>query len=126
MIPLTLLEKQNIHSRLQAYLVLEAQKRGYYVTQGEAWRPDVVAAYYASIGKGIKNSVHCLRLAKDFNLFRDGKFLTEVEDYREMGEWWKAQTTDQYECCWGGDFKNEKGEPNPDSDHFSISHNDVK
>lgn len=62
---------------------------------------------------GIVNSVHGLRLAADLLLFKNGKYLTDTEDYREAGEFWEGLGG-----CWGGRFN--------DGNHFSLEHNGVK
>lgn len=97
---------------------MKAIELGYEVTLGEAWRPDETARIYAERGIGIDNSLHRLRLAKDLNLFKGGKFLTLTEEYREIGELWEAMSTDEYQCVWGGRFG--------DGNHFSISHQGIK
>lgn len=89
--------------------------QGYQVTLGECYRPDFVAEIYAKQGKGIKNSLHTLRLAIDLNLFKDGKFLTSVEDYKEAGEHWESMAG-----AWGGRFTP------PDANHFSLAYNGVR
>ena len=112
---MTLREKQSVFSVLVAKLMLEADRRGYEITLGEAWRPPEMAELYAKQGKGIKNSLHTQRLAIDLNLFKDGVYLGRSEAYRPLGEWWEAQSLkDRYDCCWGGRFG--------DGNHFSISH----
>lgn len=118
--PLTLSEKQVIFSELSARLIVQARSMGYEVTLGEAWRSEAMAAtmqaWYAKHGKGIAHSLHTKRLAIDLNLFKNQQFLTTVQDYLPLGEWWEKQSTDAYRCTWGGRFKS------PDSDHFSIEH----
>jgi len=115
---MNLFEKQRVFSVKVAELILQATKMGYYVTLGEAWRPDAMAKINADKGIGIDNSLHKIRLAIDINLFLDGKFLVFSKDYKKLGDWWEAQSTTQHQCCWGGRFN--------DGNHFSISHNGVK
>ena len=55
---------QNV-ARLIEYIF----KTGYYCTLGECWRSPEQAEIYVKQGKGIKNSLHCQRLAIDLNLF---------------------------------------------------------
>jgi hypothetical protein len=94
-----------------ALLILKAKAMGYNVTLGEAYRTKEQAEIYAKQGKGIKNSLHCQRLAIDLMLFnKDFEYLINLEDYEELGEWWKTLGKDY---CWGGDFG--------DADHFSIT-----
>lgn len=74
----------------------------YTCTFGEAYRTPEQAAIYAEEGKGIVNSQHCKRLAIDLNLFDAlGRYLTDVEDYRQFGAYWKAL---DHHNRWGGDF----------------------
>ena len=64
-------------------------KSGYYCTLGEAWRTAEQAAIYAANGKGIKDSLHCKRLAIDLNLFdAEGNYLTEGKYYKRFGDYW--------------------------------------
>jgi hypothetical protein len=111
--PETLSQKQQRFSWLMAKLIFYATEAGYGVTMGECWRTPEQAALNAKTGKGIANSVHCERLAVDLNLFRDGKYLTQAEHYKILGDWWKAQGPD---CRWGGDFANK------DYNHYSFSY----
>lgn len=105
-------EKQSRFALGVARLIQEAQKRGYQVTLGEAWRTIEQAALNAKSGSGTKNSLHCDRLAIDLNLFRDGKFLSTTEDHRELGEWWEGQASDHR---WGGRFTR------ADGNHYSLT-----
>ncbi len=114
---LNLINKQKLFSPLVARLILKAGELGYEVTLGEAWRPPETAALYQQDGRGVSNSLHCIRLAIDLNLFKDGKWLNRTEDYRELGEWWEGQ----HELArWGGRFA--KG----DGGHFSLENNGVR
>jgi len=111
--------KQRAFSVLVARLILKATELGYEVSLGEAYRPPEMSRFYAAKGTGIANSLHTLKLAIDLNLFKDGKFLTRTEDHRPLGEWWKAQSTENLTLCWGGDWKT-------DGNHYSILHNGVR
>ncbi len=117
---MTLLAKQQAFSFLQAQFTFELYSRGYKITEGEWWRSPETAAIYAKQGKGVANSLHCIRLARDLNLFKDGVYLISVDDYREAGGIWKAYSTDDYQCTWGGDFST------ADAVHFSIEHNGIR
>ncbi len=64
---------------------------------------------------GVRNSVHQLGLAIDVHLFKDGQYLTNTEDHRIFGEWWKRSDPD---ACWGGDWG--------DGNHYSFKHDGVK
>ena len=111
---MTLREKQAVFVRLVARLIYKATDLGYDLTWGEAYRTPEQAALNAKKGTGIKRSLHTDRLAVDFNLFKDGKFLDKTEDHRVLGEWWEAQSTPDYQCAWGGRFN--------DGNHYSIVH----
>lgn len=104
----TLRQKQSRFARYVGMLIEWADLQGYELTFGETWRTPEQAALNASKGIGIKNSLHCDRLAVDFNLFRGDKL---TADYRPLGEYWESLASD---CRWGGRF----GDP----PHFSIEH----
>lgn len=61
--------------------------------------------------KHMKNSLHYEGLAVDIDLFKDGKYLTNTEDHRTFGEFWKSLSP---LAAWGGDFK--------DGNHYSLSY----
>jgi len=101
-----------------ARLILKAAELGYGVTFGDAYRSPQQAAANAANGSGIKNSLHCERLAIDLNLFKDGVYITDDRGHRELGTWWKTLGPDHR---WGGDFKTR-----PDPNHYSISPDGVR
>lgn len=101
-------ESQRTFTRLIGQLIQWAYDHGYELTFGEAWRTPEMAALYASQGKGIANSLHIDRLAVDFNLFKDGVFLTSTEDHRPLGEFFES-----IGGTWGGRFK--------DANHYSLA-----
>lgn len=106
----TLRQKQSRFALAVALLIQEADKRGYEVTLGEAYRTPQQAAANAKAGTGTANSLHCQRLAIDINLFRGGAFLARSEDHRPLGEWWESLSPDHR---WGGRFN--------DGNHYSLS-----
>lgn len=106
-------ERQSIFARNAARLIEWCFRNGYEVTLGEAWRPQFAADEYAKQGKGSKTSLHCDRLAIDLNLFKDGVYLTNSDDYARAGVAWKALHEMNR---WGGDFKKLR-----DGNHFSMS-----
>lgn len=112
--PYKLSELQMIFARLVGSFIHAVYTKGYTMTFGEAYRTPEQAALNAKSGKGIKNSLHCDRLALDFNLFKNGVYLTKTEDYKEVGEEWESYSVPGIECCWGGRFK--------DGNHISISY----
>jgi hypothetical protein len=111
---------QNLFSSMVCRLIEKAQADGYWVTLGEAYRPPAVASLYASEGIGIADSNHSCRLAIDLNLFQGGAYLTSVEAYRPLGEYWKSLSGPDVTCVWGGDFHEM-----PDADHFSFAYDGV-
>ena len=106
---MTLGQAQRKFTKMVALLILYAYERGYELTWGEAYRTPEQAKLNAAKGSGIANSLHCDRLAVDFNLFKDGKYLTKTEDYRELGEFWES-----IGGAWGGRFN--------DGNHFSLAY----
>ena len=108
----TLRQKQSRFAVTVARLILEAERQGYEVTFGDAYRdPRLHGVVGVKKGYGSANSVHKVRLAIDLNLFRDGRFLSSTESHRKLGEWWEAQHPD---ARWGGRFN--------DGNHYSFKH----
>lgn len=112
---LTLRQTQSTFARLLPRLIDKAFELGFDVTLGETYRTPEQAALNAKLGIGIKNSLHCDRLAIDLMLFRDGVWLQNTDDYAELGEFWESLSSDEHSCCWGGAFKIRDG------GHFSIA-----
>lgn len=117
---MSLNSKQWLFTRLVATLLRELHTRGYEITFGDTYRSPEAAALNAKKGVGISNSLHILRMAIDLNLFKKGKLLEKVSDYKEAGEIWEAMSSEGLKCCWGGRFKR------PDAYHFSIEHDGVR
>lgn len=93
---MSLRTRQSEFVQAVALLITFATGEGYELTFGDAWaRTDHVPGSY-----------HYRRLAIDLNLFRDGEYLTETEDYRVLGEYWES-----IGGTWGGRFR--------DGNHFS-------
>ncbi|HDT7441986.1 TPA: M15 family metallopeptidase, partial [Escherichia coli] len=92
-------EKQQLFAVMIADLIHWAQEHGYRLTFGEAYRTPEQAALNAKTGKGIRNSLHTLRLAVDFNLFINGKYQADTDAYRPLGEYWES-----IGGTWGGRF----------------------
>jgi hypothetical protein len=110
---MTLLEKQNHFTYLVAKLIQWAYGHGYRLSFGEAFRTQEQALLNSKTGMGIRNSLHCQRLAVDLNLFKDGEFLHSSEAHRPLGEYWESLDD---ACRWGGRFKK------PDGNHYSYEH----
>lgn len=110
---MSLVAKQHRFVRMLSLLYAYADLLGYQLTLGQSERPPELAELYAQQGRGIKNSLHTMRLAQDLNLFRDGVWLSGTEDHRPLGEFWEF-----IGGTWGGRFG--------DGNHYSLEHNGVK
>ncbi len=113
---MSLRQIQSDYARLVPRLIDKAFSLGYEVTLGDAYRdPRVFGTLGTRRGYGHPSSAHKQRLAIDLNLFRDGKFLGETSDHRELGEWWEQQHP---LARWGGRFN--------DGNHYSFEVDGVK
>lgn len=116
---MTLNQKQFEFANLLPLLLIKATELGYQVTMGECYRSPEEALRLSKLGKGIKNSVHILRLAVDLNLFKDGTYLTNSESHRELGTYWESLSNGKnFTTHWGGHWG--------DGNHYSIEHNGRK
>jgi len=98
-----LYKKQSIFAQNVALLIQHIHSKVYDVTFGEAWRSAEQAAIYAREGKGIKDSLHCRRLAIDLNIFNaTGVYLTDFDSYEPFGIYWESLHPLNR---WGGKFK---------------------
>jgi hypothetical protein len=118
-----ILDKRIIFTRLLARLILRANEIGFQAVIDQTKRTSAEAEENAKKGVGISHSLHCDGLAGDLLLYKDGKYLTNSEDYRDLGTFWKGLHP---LARWGGDFRDAKGKAKPDGNHFSIEHNGVK
>ncbi len=108
---MTLRQKQSLFIQMVAKLINWAFANGYELTIGEAFRTDEQQEKYVKNGKStVKRSKHQDRLAIDLNLFIDGKYQTNSEAYRPLGEAWKDMGG-----VWGGDWKGF-----PDGNHMQF------
>lgn len=111
---MTLGQKQRHMTRLIADLIVFAYDNGYELTMGDAYRdPRVHGAVGQKASYSSANSLHKERLAIDFNLFKNGKYLTQTEDHRLLGEYWES-----IGGTWGGRFQ--------DGNHYSLEHDGRK
>jgi len=94
---MTLREKQSRFVNMIADLIFCADYFGYELTL-----PD-------SRTKHMKNSLHHIGLAIDFNLFKDGVYLKETSDHAFLGQFWES-----IGGTWGGRFG--------DGNHYSLEH----
>lgn len=110
----TLGQKQRHFVKMVAKLIDFAYANGYELTFGDAYRdPRLHGEMGVKKGYGHSKSNHKIRLAVDFNLFKDGKFLTSSEDHKPLGEYWES-----IGGTWGGRFN--------DGNHYSLEHNGTK
>lgn len=110
--------KQQIFSRCIGELIAYAYSKGYGLTFGDAFRDKRA---FGDFGEkklyAASKSVHKIRLAVDFNLFVEGKYITDGnhEAYQDLGQYWETLNDD---ARWGGRFD--------DANHFSFEHWGVK
>jgi len=110
----TLGQKQRKFVRMIADLIVWAYDNGYELTFGDAYRdPRLHGQIGWKVGYGAANSCHKIRLAVDFNLFKDGVFLESTEAHRPLGEQWEKMGG-----TWGGRFN--------DGNHYSLEHEGKK
>ena len=94
-------EMQEIFAKNIAKLITIIFEKGYTCTLGEAWRPPEMAEIYAKEGKGIKDSLHCNRLALDINLFKNGQYLSTDIAHKPFGDIWESIHENNR---WGGRY----------------------
>lgn len=107
----TMGQKQRRFVRMLGWLIEWAYSHGYELSEGEGYRTPEQAALNAQKGIGIANSLHCDRLAHDFNVFRAGALLSDGKLFSDLGAFWKSLAPD---AAWGGEFQ--------DGGHFSLMH----
>jgi hypothetical protein len=84
-------EDQNKFVGMIAKLIQFAQANGFYLTFGDAYRDKRVSKESVGNKSYFHDwSYHCKRLAVDFNLFKDGVYLTKSEDYKPLADYWKS------------------------------------
>lgn len=109
-----LLDKQFRFTEAVGELIAFAYNMGYKFTLGDGHRnPKVFGEFGTREGYGSAKSLHKLRLAIDFNLFVDRKYITqECIEYTILHEYWKTL----------GGAEAISGDPN----HFSFEHNGMR
>jgi hypothetical protein len=111
---MTLGQKQRKFVLMIADLIDYAYSNGYELTFGDAYRdPRTNGAMGEKVGYSHKNSNHKQRLAVDFNLFKNGAYLSKTSDHEPLGIYWEGLGGD-----WGGRYK--------DGNHYSLEHNGIK
>ncbi len=94
---MSLRQKQSYFMAMLGQLITFAYASGYELTGGDLFAHD----------GHMDNSLHYSRLAIDLNLFKNGKYLTETEDHKQLGEFWES-----IGGSWGGRFN--------DGNHYSL------
>jgi hypothetical protein len=97
---MSLRKQQSRFVKMISLLILFAYEKGYELTFGDAW---------ARTGH-CKGSFHYKRLAADFNLFKDGKYLTSTKAHEPLGLFWES-----IGGSWGGRWQ--------DGNHYSLGEN---
>ena len=98
--------KQTIFTRRIALLILYAPELGFEIR------------FDREHCNHIKYSLHYKGLAKDFNLFKGGEYITDGMDHKPLGDFWESMNG----CKWGGNFKTTTGTPFIDGNHYSLPH----
>lgn len=93
---MSLSKKQIQFTYAVSQLIQFAYMNGYGLTFGDAY----------ATGGHKPGSFHYKRLAIDFNLFKDGDYLTETKDHEPLGKFWESLGG-----TWGGRFN--------DGNHYS-------
>ncbi len=110
---MSIVNLQQEFAQAAADLIREANRQGYEVTLGDAYRdPRVHGDYGEKVGYGRSRSNHKMRLAIDLNLWKDGEWLRDTEDHRPLGEWWE-RTYAIHDASWGGRWG--------DGNHYSFA-----
>lgn len=107
---MTLGQKQRKFTRMIAQLIDYAYQNGFELTFGDAYRdPRLHGDVGVKKSYSSANSLHKSRLAVDFNLFKNGQYLTTTEAHRSLGEYWES-----IGGTWGGRWN--------DGNHYSLEH----
>lgn len=110
---MSLQQKQAVFALNIAKLIYHINEQGLSCTFGDAFRSPEQAELNASKGIGIKDSLHCKRLAIDLNLFdKNSKYMSSGSpEYIAIGTFWKSLYTYNR---FGGDFARK------DWNHFEM------
>lgn len=110
---MTLQQKQSVFAQNVARLLMHVDAIGLTCSIGEVFRTQEQAEIYEKEGKGIKDSLHCKKLAIDLHLFSPhGQYLTDMKSYEPLGQYWESLLPVNK---WGGRFK-----PLIDCVHFEM------
>lgn len=113
-------EKQQAFARNVRKLLNFIYLHEWEITLGEVHRPKVLQYLYFWAKKSqTLRSKHLDKLAIDLNLFISGKYITDPEKYRPLGEYWESLGG-----RWGGRFGIKKKDYDSrigwDSRHFEA------
>ncbi|WP_339064705.1 hypothetical protein [Teredinibacter turnerae] len=111
---MSLSKKQREFTRCIGLLIEYAYSKNIELTMGDAYRdPRVHGEFGEKKSYAHKNSVHKLRLAQDFNVWVNGKYIADGSHpaYGVLGEYWETLSE---HARWGGRFG--------DANHFSFEH----
>lgn len=100
-----LIEQQFEFSKDVAKLIEYVFHMGYFVSIGECYRTQEQAEIYVKQGLGIKNSLHCDRLAVDLHIFKvslSGYDIAPANEWTKFGHFWQSLNQQNR---WGGEFK---------------------
>ena len=93
-------------------LIQYATEQGFTLTAGELYRtPEQQEIYVKTNRSSTMNSMHLLRLAVDFNIFKDGKLVGNKATLAPLGAYWESLNPLN---SWGGN-----GKKLVDTPHFS-------
>lgn len=107
-------EKQSRFVFMISRLIIRAEELGYQLTFGDAFRDPRDHEHYGNKKSyGARWSLHKMRMAVDFNVFKNGALLKTGEQFADLGEYWES-----IGGSWGGRFN--------DGNHFSLSHDGRK
>lgn len=107
---MSLRDEQAKFSLMMARLTIYAYSLGYEISGGEGSIMVIHCPYCKKkVSLHRRASLHHIKLAKDIDLFKDGKYLTKTEDHRPLGLYWEMMGG-----CWGGRFK--------DGNHYSLQY----
>lgn len=99
---MTLGQRQRLFAQNIGKLITWAYANGYELTFGEFDRTEEQQKIYFDTGRSkTMNSRHLVRLAGDFNVFKDGVLLNKPVDFKPLGDYWESLHIDN---CWGGDW----------------------
>ena len=95
---MTLRQRQSKFVHMTALLILHAEQLGYELTYGDTQSKP------GNSPRHKPGSFHFKRLAVDFNLFRNGRYLRSTKSHLSLGKYWES-----IGGSWGGRFTKQDG-----------------